>query len=326
MFNKKSMVLMGINDDNKKAVLSLEYDGANLNGKVRLYNFSVEPVGILSLGITGNGEVIKAGLTRNSSMFFTFGAGVKSMPDNFSCAIINFVGGQPSPILYGSSQGRGDLEQSLNEVVMSLKNTHNVNEVEEILDKQGIDYEEGLKDEIENEINKCLERQSCNKQVQCLNNCGDCIYKKYFYEHEKMVETASKDDEFEVEEKIEDKEEKVEHEVTLDFYNDIKSQVDVLFAENKAEEYLEQTIPNSKWVKVEFDESGDYYVFGLVYDEDVLKYVCYGVPGVHSLKPPKQLSGYPVWFPVDQDREDGFGYWLSYQDAGTGESVKAIIE
>ena len=124
----------------------------------------------------------------------------------------------------------------------------------------------------------------------------------------------------ETEEKIEQKEER------KTFYSEIKEQIDGLFEHNQSEKYLEDMIPDSKWVKVEFEDSGDYYVFGLIYKDDQLVYICYGVPGVWQASPPKQLSGYPVWLPLDENRRDGFGYWLTYQDAETGESVKAIIE
>ena len=85
-------------------------------------------------------------------------------------------------------------------------------------------------------------------------------------------------------------------------------------------------IPNSKWVRVEFDGEGDYYILGLIYEGENIKYVCYGVPGIYQKTPPKQLSGYPVWFPLDNEKRESFGYWLTYQDAESGESIKAIVE
>ena len=41
---------------------------------------------------------------------------------------------------------------------------------------------------------------------------------------------------------------------------------------------MSQIIPSSKWVKVDWENNGKYYVIGLIYAYDVLKYVCYGVP------------------------------------------------
>ena len=141
----------------------------------------------------------------------------------------------------------------------------------------------------------------------------NCAYKKYFFDMQEKEELPA--------ETLNAQEEN-----SQSFYSEIKKQIDLLFEQHQAESYLENAIPQSKWVKVEFEEGGDYYVFGLVYEEDELKYICYGVPGIYSSTPPKQLSGYPIWFPLDKNNEQGFGYWLTYQDAETGESIKAIIE
>ena len=107
---------------------------------------------------------------------------------------------------------------------------------------------------------------------------------------------------------------------------EIKGQVDSLFDNNAKEDYLEEIIPNSKWVKVDFGESGDYYVLGLIFEAEDLKFIVYGVPGVFQKNPPKELAGYPVWFPLDKNKPESFGYWLSYQDAKTGDSIKALVE
>ena len=118
-------------------------------------------------------------------------------------------------------------------------------------------------------------------------------------------------------------EEIIENEKT--FYQEIKPQIDKLFQENKEEGYLNKIFPNSKWVKVNLD-NGDYYVFGLIYQNEDVKYICYGVPGIYQKVPPRELAGYPAWLPLDNDNQEGFGYWLTYQDAQSGESVKAIVE
>lgn len=326
MVAKKSIVLSGLHDDGKKAVLSLEFEDGTLSGKVRLYNFSSEPMGILSLGLTSQNGIVKAGLTREGNMVFSFGAQLSSMPEDFSCAIINFVGGEPSPILYGSCQAKRDLEETLSQVVQSLKNTNSMQEVEDVLDKNGVNFDDELQAQVQEDIDKCF--TETEEKCEC-KDCQNCMYKKFFYEHmgsdlpNIQVEGRKKVLADEIGQEEGKKEEKT---LNLSFYNDIKKQVEVLFSQNKPEEYLENIIPSSKWVKVDFDDGGDYYVFGLIYEDEVLKYVCYGVPGIYSPNPPKQLSGYPFWFPLDNDKREGFGYWLSYQDADTGESIKAIVE
>ncbi len=111
------------------------------------------------------------------------------------------------------------------------------------------------------------------------------------------------------------------------FVEKLKPQIDKLFEKNPTEENLQKLIPHSKWAKIEYEDDGDFYVFGIMYDENSQpKYVCYGVPAVYEEEAPKELSGFPIWLPLDKQNEKGFGYWLTYQDAVTGEPIKAVIE
>ena len=298
MFSKKSLVLIGMKNENEKAVLSLEKKGDMFEGRVRLYNFSSEPCGILSIGFYLNGKVLKAGLSRVSSNLYNFKTDILDLEEDFSCAVVNFYEGELKPLLYGSTKALEDNVEKIGKLMTEEFNEKvSVKKVEKVLDENGIDYDENLKEEIENEIDKNLCRD-------CLN----CSYRKAFYEKEKQVRKNDVED------------------VEKNFFDEIKTQVDGLFEKNEREEFLEKIIPNSKWVKVEYEQSGDYYILGLIYDEDRLKYIVYGVPGVYQKDPPKELSGYPIWLPLDEEKRESFGYWLSYQDAETGESVRAVVE
>ncbi len=302
---KKSLVLTG--NGNQKAVLAFEHDGEKLSGRLRLYNFANEPQGIISLGIFIDGKVTKAGLTRNSSMLYTFKSLSIPMPKDFSCAVVNFTGGESEAILYGNSDGAGNQDEVYGAVIDAIAGATKMSEVEETLDEHGIEYDDELKQEIDDAIESEFEKNSCAK----------CKYRQYFFEHNPSSTLSSI--------KMQE-EEVVIPEDKPSFYEEIKSQIDKLFASSPTEQYLQELIPNSKWVKVEFDKGGDYYVLGLLYDDDKLKYICYGVPGIYQKTPPKQLSGYPIWFPLDRGNNEGFGYWLTYQDADSGESIKAIVE
>ncbi len=299
MLIKKSIVLNSVDDCNKRAILTLECDGEMTKGVVRLYNFSSEPKGIISLGIFYDGQVVKAGLTHLDGFAFSFNCQIESLPDKFSCAVVNFVNGEPRPILYGTSAGYSDHENLFNEVISSLSMTQNTKEVEDILDEHGIDFDDELKEEIQQTLDNCM--GNCN--------CEECEYKKYYFQYNQTLNKA----------------EIVKKEENKSFYLDMKGQIDNLFANNPTEDYLQNLIPNSKWVKVGLENDEDYYVLGLIYDNEKLLYISYGVPGVYQKIPPRELSGFPVWFPLDEKNPQGFGYWLSYQDAESGESVKAII-
>lgn len=303
MLEKKSMVLTSASGGQEKAVLSMECDKNMLTGRVRLYNFGAEPKGIISLGIFDQNKVVKAGLTKVSSMLFSFQTESASMPQNFSCAVVNFVGGKASPILYGVSDGSGEREEVFDTVISALQGVRSAEETEKVLDDYQVDYDDEEKEVIAKALDK--EFDDCSK-------CDGCKYKKYYLSHFSALSEE------------EEKREQLPEEQT--FFDEIRAQVESIFEKNPPEEYLQNLIPDSKWAKVKFEESGDYYVFGLIYEDEQLKYVCYGVPGVYQEVPPRELSGYPVWFPLDEDKKDGFGYWLTYQDAKSGESVRAIVE
>ena len=315
---RKNLVLNAIDNSSQKAVLSLECNGENTTGKLRLYNFSTLPNGIISLGIYSNGQIYKAGLTYSSSMVYTFKNDLKTLPNNFSCAVINFQGGDAKPLLYGNSDGYIDREKIFDQVISSLSQTKTVKDVEKVLDDFGVDYDDELKQDIDNAINenlKDVETFTCFKENL---NCKDCPYKKFYNSQIEKMDENDIDENMPVEDKG-------DNQNTQKFYQEMKEQIDKLFDNNPKEEYLQELLPNSKWVKVTIDENGDYYVLGLLYEDKVLKYICYGVPGVYQKIPPRELSGYPIWFPLEKERPEGFGYWLSYQDADSGESIKAVV-
>ena len=294
---KKSLVLNSVEKGKEKAVLTIEGVGENINGRLRLYNFGALPKGILTLGFYSGGKVYKAGLTHQNGMLYSFFADQHIFDEDFSCAVVNVYNGQTSPMLFGCSQGK---TEGLSQVVSAIKQAQNVQQVESVLDGYGVDFDEQEKAEIEEAI---------DKEFEC-DACQNCKYKQYFYAN-----------------KMGDGEQQKSEEVkeSGSFYQELKPQIEKLFAQNKEEEYLEKIFPNSKWVKVELEKES-YYVFGLIKKDEQVRYICYGVPGIYQKTPPRELAGFPSWLPLDSQNFEGFGYWLTYQDADSGESVRAIVE
>lgn len=106
------------------------------------------------------------------------------------------------------------------------------------------------------------------------------------------------------------------------FYYAIKPQIDEMFVCYPSEETLGATVPNSKWVKIDAEDG--YYVVGLLYDEDEISFICYGVPQARTEGQPvapEELAGMCVWLPLGGDGELS-GYWIIYQSARTGEIIK----
>lgn len=316
---KKSIVLSDPEHSSLKAVLTMEEQSSGIYGTLRLYNFPHEPNGILSLGIFSNKKVYKAGLTLKSHMLYEFFVNIESLPQKFSCAIVNFQNAQAKPLLYGSSEGSSD--DIYGGIISEISEDDSFENTKKVLDKHGVNFDEEESKQIEEEIDKAL----------CSENCATCIYKKFFYENAgenkniqlQSVKTGISENIEENPEK--NTETKNQEEKKICFFDKLKPQIDKLFEQNPTDKILEGLIPDSKWVKVDYEDEGDFFVFGLLYDDkENVRYVCYGVPAVFDENPPEELDGYPIWLPLDD--KQGFGYWMTYQDATTGEPVKAIMD
>lgn len=102
-----------------------------------------------------------------------------------------------------------------------------------------------------------------------------------------------------------------------DFFELAKPQVEKMIAKFPKEEFLEDVLENSKWVKVEFSKNVHYAV-GIIYADDMAQYIGYGVLG--SAKKPPQFEN-PQFVPFDIADPNGDGYFLIFQRADTGEKV-----
>lgn len=108
------------------------------------------------------------------------------------------------------------------------------------------------------------------------------------------------------------------------FYALISDQVEELFNKYPKEEVLQQLVPHSKWVKVSYDDKGQEYAVGLIYEEEVLKYLAYGVPASKDAEVQEEIQPYSQWIPLDPTSPDSRGFWVMYQDAITGDSVNLM--
>jgi len=105
----------------------------------------------------------------------------------------------------------------------------------------------------------------------------------------------------------------------LTFYERISEQLNNLFDTYPVENKLNQILPDTRWVRIDYDNSGRYYCIGLIGVRP--DYICYAVPSIYTETPPKELDGYCQWLPLDDLSPKSNGYWILYQDAVTGESI-----
>ena len=105
-----------------------------------------------------------------------------------------------------------------------------------------------------------------------------------------------------------------------DFFGRMKDEIEKVLSSYPSERALEETVEDSRWVRINY--GGDkYYVFGVIYGGGKPRYICYGVPSTDSRRPPESLSNLASYIPSSPENADG-GYWVMYQDAATGASVK----
>lgn len=111
-----------------------------------------------------------------------------------------------------------------------------------------------------------------------------------------------------------------------EFLSSIEEQINELLNMYEKEEVLEELIPNSTFVKVDLENNGNYYVFGVIYENGEIKYIVYGLPGEFNIKPEDEYSKYYQWLPINEDNPEGYGYYLMYQDAISGSQIEMIYE
>ena len=104
------------------------------------------------------------------------------------------------------------------------------------------------------------------------------------------------------------------------FYKRMKGEIDKLLATYPAENALETVVENSRWVRITYGGE-KFYVFGVIYEKNTPQYICYGVPTKTNKRPPESLKGLATFIPASAEGGSE-GYWVMYQDASTGASVK----
>lgn len=107
------------------------------------------------------------------------------------------------------------------------------------------------------------------------------------------------------------------------YFSLIKSQYESMFEKYPAFEKLSQIIENSKWIEV--DGIDDPYIMGIIYENAIPRYLCYGIFQERKQSPPLDIVDSSQWVPFDADDELGQGVWLLYQSAENGETLQIDI-
>lgn len=110
------------------------------------------------------------------------------------------------------------------------------------------------------------------------------------------------------------------------FLDNINDQIQELLENYPPEKQLENIIPDAKFVRINDNEADNYYVLGVIYQNDKIKYIAYGVPGTFNSEPPAELQDKSQWLPLDVEDPLSDGYYLIYQDANTGNLVDLEVK
>lgn len=108
------------------------------------------------------------------------------------------------------------------------------------------------------------------------------------------------------------------------FYARMKNEIEGLLSAYPPEENLQKTVKGSRWVKISYGD-GKFYVFGVINEGMKPRYICYGVPSVNTDRPPESMQGLASFIPSSADGGKE-GFWVMYQDADTGASLKIDFE
>lgn len=284
-FLKKRIILKNSKDLNQgMAVLTLEQSGSGNYGNLKIYNISVQDE--LYVGISSNGiEALNTKLNFNQDNTYSF----KLSPSfdinaNISCVIVKKHQNTIDPIVWGSNSGDAKYKD---DVINIMQNKYTT--------KNNVSFE-SVKVYETNNISK-LEDNSEEKNTS-----------------KRLT----------LEEKFENSEEEIEELIDQElgnFYTLIKEQIDELFNRYPKDVRLSEIIPNSSWVRVDYEGNGHEYVVGLIKENDKVKFICYGVPSKYNTTLPDNLEEFSQWIPLDSDAPEEDGFYLMFQDAITGDSI-----
>ncbi|MDR0850647.1 MAG: hypothetical protein LBN07_04190 [Christensenellaceae bacterium] len=328
---KRTIILNSLTKgDTRKAVLNLN-GGEVLSGEVKLFNFG--DIGKLAVGIYDRDDVIKIPLEFKGGVCSFKTNKYVNLDEKLTCALVDLTHSRYPEVILGGITTQSDygfVEAAF------LENVNN----EEL-------YETESKEELEKLIDREIyDDQSCD-------SCAECKYKKAFYEEPQSAQTAEESEkdfqgkDAEDEENLESfnaktawcfetfdtavcsneplkgiikKDEAREEKEAAGFLDQIKGQIDDMFEKHSKDEELEALIEGSKWIRVNYEQDDSFYVLGLIFQNEEVKYIAYGLSSDSKSTPPADLREYAQWLPVTDD-PIGRGYWVVYQDALSGENI-----
>ena len=318
----KQTLILSCDNDNQMATVSFEKTKSGIFGNLKTYHLDTRYEYVI--GINDGNNIIKQNIILNNKNTYAFKINQLSNMDNISCVLVKKEGDKFFPVLWAKKQNKTDsILQSFNESYSeALKGKENYPQGKSVLEnsvQEQPETEEKVRAELfdqdENEIESLIQEEL--SELDTIIN-----HEENSVGIEKKKENINQSEKDTIKEVIKQENEKLEGFNENEFFELISEQIEDLFDNYPRVIELEELIPNSKWVKIDFENNSNEYVLGLIYDGFDLKYICYGIPGDFNGTPPKQL-GECQWLPLDSTNPKD-GYWVIYQDAITGDKVDVI--
>ena len=321
---KKNIILVPEDFDGAslaKGIVSIDCYENKIEGRLRCYNLPNYKNLVLGIALNGKLNKINIGLQNVSNFIFESGVSVKNN-DEISVVLLDVLEHNYKIMLWGSTILNNNWKSTLE--MMLEAETYSQNKPTNFAMQQNYkqeDYSEQvslLKNEnLENFVDDLasIDQQKLMQKIASEQNT----------QLQNIKEDFEQDDLYQGQNDVEEVSEKPNKKDSASFFDRISYQIDKMFSSNPQETALTEIIPNSKFCKVEFDDKSGSYVFGIIYDEQNPQYLCYGVPAKKQCTPPRELSSFYQWLPLDIEDENGDGYYMMYQDAHSGKNISVEI-
>ncbi len=331
----RTVILSGSKNKDAKAILSLKEGG---KGEIKFYNMRELPKS-LAVGIRQKCKVSKFPLNVCGGVGEFNTESKVSVNEPLFCAVVDVSNAFCPELVLCSNGDKVEDNRKIETAFVqgapknraTLYKNESQDEIENLIDQNLSDdmschyydscskckYKEAFYAECDGEkhISSC---ENCNSKQQNISDSDVCSHADVHVAGEDNTDAQNR-----VKTKVYDKQKELkakqmESEGDM-FFEQIRSQIDILFSKYEHDENLEKLVPNSKWVKVNYEGSDECYELGVICDENgVEEYVCYGIPSQDSATPPKSLEEYAKYLKLSSTD----GLWVACQDAKTGETIK----
>lgn len=321
------------------ATLTLEKKGTGIFCTLKSFNFD-EKYQNLVLGLKSDDKIIKQNIKFNDNVYNFILNQNLDLEKSVGCVLMNVTDSSISPIIWGSEKSENYKTQIVNKMKASIENlsfpsnyspkkpstTPKIDNQDMSPNIQKSNLEsDPYPDTYEQVFSKIMGKTPDYTEQLSMDTETMSFRPKDSHE---VAQTASMADLFEnSDEEINKQIDSELNEIPTGnskehkFYSMIADQLEELFDKYPREIGLQNLVENSRWVKITDEDNDRNYVVGIIYLDNDIKYICYGVPGSYYSEPPRELKNYSQWLPSDTTNPYENGYWVMYQDADTGENV-----